>query len=687
MTRLYDLPEALMLRKLLSTLSAGQSRSALIASHEYGGTLAAPVKGDVDEADVAVSSLIDQAIAAQEADPDQDEADAQVLDLLKQAKAAQAQDDDAVVAAAGAPPKATPSEGGPADGPQMPVDEEGNVEDAHKCANPDCQHLASAHANTDTGRNTGACSVSGCMCPEMKLSHSEEEEGGTEAEGAGLEEDGNSPNVKASGAQPADAPPATGPVEDEEPDENLPPAVEGSEEMGPEFTIPVGVIEGQPTGDGREIAPDALSWRVPPLPLMGLKTETHDPSGFDMNDPAVMCGRIDVLERKPGEGATQVIWAKGFYLPNEDGMAFAAITEAMGRCGISADIAVEDSTVTVEEVDEIGFPLDMSELLTEGTIMGFTQVPFPAFQGAYVVLGDGTEQPEATAIPQQADAPQTPAEPPAIVAGGGQLLHLMAQSECEACDHSDMQVIVASGGPAHPPSAWFEDPGFAPDDGRLVEILGRAGEKQFACPLTVTADGEVFGHIAPWNVCHTGKPGQCLLAPRSASDYAHFKRGKVITTAEGTQVRCGTITADTGHAPLRTAPSSAMAHYDNTALQAADVNIGEDEYGIWVHGALRSGVTEQQRANLEGESVSGDWREIGGRLELVAALAVPMPGFPLAVVDHDYGQRMAMTATGALVMHKLKHPAGADTGVFGQMPGPLLRLSKRAAAEEIAVLR
>ena len=36
--------------------------------------------------------------------------------------------------------------------------------------------------------------------------------------------------------------------------------------------------------------------------------------------------------------------------------------------------------------------------------MGGTACPFPAFEGCYVVLGDGTEAPQAKAIPQAAEA-------------------------------------------------------------------------------------------------------------------------------------------------------------------------------------------------------------------------------------------------------------------------------------------
>jgi hypothetical protein len=74
---------------------------------------------------------------------------------------------------------------------------------------------------------------------------------------------------------------------------------------------------------------------------------------------------------------------------------------------------------------------------------------------------------------------------------------------------------------------------------------------------------------------------------------------------------------------------AAASHYDNTGTVAADVRAGEDEYGIWVAGALRSTLTDEQIREFRAAPLSGDWRRIGGRLELVAALAVNTPGFPV----------------------------------------------------------
>lgn len=689
--------------------STPRSRSELIASYAFAAPpptvppktppkaaeppADAPAPTDADAAVTAaiaeLKAALSKAQAAQKADPDSDDPKDQKvsadldalakaiaeLDSDQQADAANESADDpakpdapAPVTAAGAvPPPAAPSKPAPDEPPANPVDSDGNIDDQAACANPDCGHLASSHLDQDDqGQNTGACQMTNCECLGMQV-ESQPNSGGDDQ---GATDDGTPQGSPAPAkgqeqlAAPvadAPAPPAPAAAPDAAPSAlNEPPPVEGGENMGPAFTIPVAIIEGQPTGDGRQIAPMALTWRTPPLPLMGLATETHDPEGLDMNAPAVMCGRIDSFAREPGEGDTQVILAKGSFLSNDDGAYFADLCEQMGRLGISADVAVSEVDMEVTDTDSDGFPVEMAETLMAGTIMGLTVCPYPAFEGAYIVLGDGSAQPDATAIPQTPDAPATPPKPPAAVTAGGQLVHLMSYESCEPCDQG-IELIVASGaGPVRPPKAWFSDPHFTIGDERLVEILDRRGRRviggKYACPLTVSDEGRVFGHIAPWGVCHTGSAGQCILAPHSKVDYAHFKRGQHIVTAEGEQVRVGVITAGIGHAPTRGLSSSAaMAHYDNTALAAADVNAGEDEFGIWVAGAIRPDATDEQIRSLTAASISGDWRKLGGTLELVAALAVNQPGYPLAVVAS--GEHEALVAAGAGVMDRLKHPA------------------------------
>lgn len=171
-------------------------------------------------------------------------------------------------------------------------------------------------------------------------------------------------------------------------------------------------------------------------------------------------------------------------------------------------------------------------------------------------------------------------------------------------------VLLASAAQA-PPAAWFRDP-----------LLGEP------TPLTVTADGRVFGHAAAWNTCHTGVTGRCTTPPRSPSSYRYFHL-KLRETAEGETVPVGTITIDTGHAPLTASREATVRHYDHTGARIADVAVGEDVHGIWVAGALKPGADPNQVQALKAAALSGDWRSVNGALELIGLLAVNVPGFPV----------------------------------------------------------
>ena len=190
-----------------------------------------------------------------------------------------------------------------------------------------------------------------------------------------------------------------------------------------------------------------------------------------------------------------------------------------------------------------------------------------------------------------------------------------------------------------PKAEWFQDPGLP-----------------LPTPLTIVKDAEsglyrVMGHAAQWGVCHTGLglsvgQGGCTVAPHSETAYAYYRTGAVET--EAGLVPVGQITMATGHAASNDAYSPAAAHYDNTGTVVADVAAGEDEHGIWVAGVMRPRVTGEQRAELLAATLSGDWRWIGGNLEMVATLAVNTPGFPIprVAVSASGGRQTTLQAAG-----------------------------------------
>ena len=111
---------------------------------------------------------------------------------------------------------------------------------------------------------------------------------------------------------------------------------------------------------------------------------------------------------------------------------------------------------------------------------------------------------------------------------------------------------MSSLAPLRPPRAWFTQP-----------------EADSPTPLTFTADGQVYGHLALYETCHSGFQGgafsECVQAPRSGSNYSMFHLGQ-LETDDG-KVAVGKLTYGTGHAPLTAGLQAASAHYDNTGIR------------------------------------------------------------------------------------------------------------------------
>jgi len=206
--------------------------------------------------------------------------------------------------------------------------------------------------------------------------------------------------------------------------------------------------------------------------------------------------------------------------------------------------------------------------------------------------------------------------------------HATALQSCEDCVPQGVSLVSAAAPVALPADA-FADP----------HLPGPTG-------LTVEPDGRIRGHLALWDTCHIGIDRMCVTPPHSAAQYAYFSTGQVLT--DDGYVPVGQITLDTGHADLSADPFAAKAHYDNTGTVVADVAVGEDEHGIWFAGMLRPDVDDAAVHRLLASGLSGDWRGIRGNLELVAALAVNVPGFPVPRLAASGGRQTALITPPAL---------------------------------------
>jgi hypothetical protein len=148
-------------------------------------------------------------------------------------------------------------------------------------------------------------------------------------------------------------------------------------------------------------------------------------------------------------------------------------------------------------------------------------------------------------------------------------------------------------------------------------------------PWTVLASGQAYGHAALWESCHTGFLNasftECIKPPRSESNYAWFNTGSV-ETDDGAIVAAGVVTYNGTHAPTSYNLQAAASHYDNTSKVGANVRASNGRHGIWLAGAA---VPDADLRALRANPPSGDWRPWKGGLEMIAALSVPVQGFPV----------------------------------------------------------
>jgi hypothetical protein len=202
--------------------------------------------------------------------------------------------------------------------------------------------------------------------------------------------------------------------------------------------------------------------------------------------------------------------------------------------------------------------------------------------------------------------------------------------------------LVATGGPLKPPRLWFENP-------HLTELT----------PLQITKEGRVFGHLCDWDGCHVGFQGICMPPFRSPSNYANFNVGE-IECDDGSLMPHGKLMFSrdgVGHAPLNReiTAEEVRAHYDNATCVGAFVRAGEDKFGTWLAGALRSDLNDLEIQHLRTHPPSGDWRPIKGQNDLLAAFAVPVPGFPIqrALVASADGLISGIISAPLVIDHEL----------------------------------
>lgn len=187
------------------------------------------------------------------------------------------------------------------------------------------------------------------------------------------------------------------------------------------------VVEGITTGDGREFAPDVLTWDTPPLPLRWNKEDSH---GGDPHTVAVNVGRMDKIWRDESNN-NKIMFEGVLNLAEEDGRRVRDMIKGGYIRGISIDAdSIADADVEFVWPDDVVESMDdgeddaLSMLFAQpekviyhgGRIRAATIVDIPAFAEAYVELLD---------------------EDGAVIAGG----HRMSQEEFQALAVQEMGAV------------------------------------------------------------------------------------------------------------------------------------------------------------------------------------------------------------------------------------------------------
>ena len=360
----------------------------------------------------------------------------------------------------------------------------------------------------------------------------------------------------------------------------------GVMEMFRTFTDQPVALIGEPTSDGRMLAAGIeLSFRSFPLPLMWCRQngEGHEDSFT-----------VGVIESARLEGDRVV--ASGYMLNSAEADE-AAAQLAHGVTSPSVDLAAAEWTYTdetgavVDEADlwdrmEAGLPILTT--FTAAELIGTTLVATAAFGDTKLVLNADRESRDV-----------------ALVAGAAE------EFRPRVYNHK-----------------LFENPNL---DGPTLPTMG--------------ADGRIYGHLAVFGQCHRSIQTECVMVPRSPSGYGHFHTSPALSLDDGSRLPVGRLTVGTGHADPRLAAAPAAAHYDNTGSTFALVRVGEDAHGVWFSGVAAPWATPAQIEEGITSPLSGDWRDFGQGLDLVAALAVNTPGFAARGRDDDQGRPIALVAS------------------------------------------
>lgn len=377
------------------------------------------------------------------------------------------------------------------------------------------------------------------------------------------------------------------------------------------INFPTIVRLNERTPDGRRIHSDGFDIRnLPEGRALSFKTMFADSGGGHVG--SVITGLVDEVSIDD----SGVVSGRGWLLDSEHGRDSGKMIQAGALTGNSIDLSAEEYQIDMDMET-----LRPSIEFTKSKMAATTLVATPAMEGCSVELedpefdfGEGAKVLVAAGVGDFADGSFafTDTATVAVEAEG-------AESDAPA-----------------PPADWF------------TEIGGNAYPVRIEAP-DASGFQEVHGYLFEWGKPHIGlaQHGVNMTPPKNFTDYAYFANGEVLVD-DGTFVATGRLLIGGRHAGQGLDWKEAQRHYDDVSDAWADVAIGENKIGGWVHGYVRPGTDPAVVVAARASGTSGDWRRTGGRLELIAALSVNVEGFPKPSGLVRGGRSFSMIGVGAL---------------------------------------
>ena len=334
-----------------------------------------------------------------------------------------------------------------------------------------------------------------------------------------------------------------------------------------EVEFPVLAKLDEMTGDHRLLNGDGADSRVLPLSIK-YATKTSAMGG---HDGAEISGTLFEVTIDPANGKVS---GRGFLLDDENGRRHARLIHLGAMKGNSVDLA-EVKARYVESLENDDYWIEFYEYKLAAT----TGVSTPAFADAHAVVEPLSDD---ELIASLGSGPLVAQEPEVF------WVNIIGAPEEE---------IVASGTLIAEFSEFY-----VPEADRPTKIV-------------VDGNGLVHGHLALWESCHDGYSDRCMRVPRPTDAYASFNKAGVLT--DRGQVETGPIFAFGGHRPSKSAATIEQA-YGGIENAWCDVRVTEGQFGPWISGRVRPGVSDETVYAARASRISGHW--VGGRLKAIVSV-------------------------------------------------------------------